>query len=50
MTVWGFGVSLRPNFEGLPFRFNVDYSVGSDYMASNGIAHHISIFFDLKEE
>ncbi len=48
MTVWGVGISLRPEFEDMPIKFNIDYSVGNDYMASNGIAHHLSIFFELK--
>lgn len=48
MTIWGVGVSLRPDFEDMPLKFNFDYTVGNDYLASNGIAHHISIYFELK--
>lgn len=48
MTVWGVGISLRPELEDMPMKLSFDYSVGNDYMASNGIAHHLSIFFEIK--
>ena len=47
MTIWGGGVSVRPDIEEIPFQFHVDYSVASDYLSVNGISHHLSIYFEL---
>jgi len=45
MTVWGGGVSIRPDIEDLPVFF-IDYSISADHLAANRIAHHIALFFE----
>ncbi len=47
MTVWGGGISLRPKIDDLPFKMNIDYTVAHDYLSSNNISHHLSIFIEL---
>jgi len=44
MNSWGTGISLRPAFDGLPFGFHIDYSIGSDYLSNSKMVHHFSIF------
>lgn len=50
MNNWGAGVSIRPPLEDyyteIPFKTNIDYSVSSDYLAKDKIAHHISLIFE----
>jgi hypothetical protein len=45
MTIWGGGVSIRPDLEDydLPFKMTFDYSISSDWLAKNRIAHTLSI-------
>jgi hypothetical protein len=45
MTVWGGGVSIRPEIEDLPVFF-IDYSISADHLAANRVAHHIALFFE----
>ena len=45
MTVWGGGFSIRPEIEDLPVFF-IDYGISADHLASNGVAHHIALFFE----
>lgn len=47
MTIWGGGVSIRPEIEELPFELHIDYSVASDHLSTSGISHHLSLFFGL---
>lgn len=44
MNSWGTGISIRPQFDGLPFGFHIDYSIGSDYLTNSKFVHHFSIF------
>lgn len=46
MNVWGGGVSLKPEIEGMLFNANIDYSISGDRLAANGLAHHIAISFE----
>lgn len=43
MTVWGGGISIRPNLDGLPFNSHIDYTISNDYLANNKLSHHISL-------
>ncbi len=45
MTIWGGGISIRPQLDGLPFTTHIDYTISNDYMAINKISHHISLMF-----
>lgn len=45
MTIWGAGVSLRPDIEGIPFSFDIDYSISNEYLTESGIGHHLSLIF-----
>jgi hypothetical protein len=47
MTIWGGGVSIRPEIEEMPFKMHIDYSVASDHLSTNGIAHHLTLYFEL---
>jgi len=47
MNTWGTGISLRPRFDDLPFNMNLDYSLAADEISGNGIAHQLSIMFEL---
>jgi hypothetical protein len=42
-TVWGCGISIRPDFFNLPFRTHIDYSVSKDLLSKDGIGHHVSL-------
>ena len=46
MNIWGGGVSIRPDFSDLPFKFSVDYSISSDHISVNKIGHHIALTFE----
>ncbi len=46
MTVWGAGVSLRPEIPDLPFFTHIDYSVGADYLSQSKVAHHLSVYLE----
>ena len=46
MTEWGLGVSIRPIVAFLPFDISIDYSISGDILSKNGIANHLSIFFE----
>jgi hypothetical protein len=46
MTVWGAGVSLRPEIPELPFFTHIDYSVAADYLSQSKVAHHLSIYLE----
>jgi len=50
MNNWGAGVSIKPPLEdynlAIPFKTNIDYSVSSDYLAKDKIAHHISLILE----
>jgi hypothetical protein len=45
MTIWGGGISIRPDMQDydLPFRLSFDYSISSDWLAKNRIAHTVSL-------
>jgi hypothetical protein len=45
MTVWGGGVSIRPDIDDLPVFF-IDYSISADHLAANRVGHHIALFFE----
>jgi hypothetical protein len=46
MTQWGFGISIKPTIDNLPFKTIFDYSISNDRLANNGIAHHLSLGFE----
>lgn len=48
MNIWGGGVTIRPELEGLPFQTHIDYSISSDYISTSGISHNLSLmlYFD----
>lgn len=50
MTVWGGGISLRPEldeiFGPIPFKANIDYSISKEHLSETGILHNISIIFE----
>jgi hypothetical protein len=50
MTIWGGGVSIRPDMEDfdLPFKMTIDYSISSDWLAKNRIAHTVSLNVELE--
>jgi len=48
MAYWGFGVSIRPEIQDLPFLKSFDYSISNDKLSKNGISHHVSINIDFK--
>ncbi len=37
MNTWGGGISIRPEIKDLPFKTNIDYTIGSEFIANNGI-------------
>lgn len=45
MNYWGGGASIRPQIETLPFDLHIDYTISGEYLAENGISHHISLLF-----
>jgi hypothetical protein len=45
MSVWGGGVSIRPNFESFPNLFSIDFSVGNDYISNNNIFYSLAVTF-----
>ncbi len=45
MSVWGGGISIRPNIEPFPNLFSIDFSVGNDYIANNNIFYSLAITF-----
>lgn len=46
MTVWGAGVSLRPEIPDLPFFSHIDYSVNADYISQSKVAHHLTLYLE----
>lgn len=46
MNHWGAGLSLRPGFKNLPFKLNIDYTIANEFLANNGISHHITLLFE----
>jgi hypothetical protein len=46
MNHWGAGLSLRPGFKKMPFKLNIDYTIANEFLANNGISHHITLLFE----
>lgn len=43
MNTWGAGIAVKPLSEYISFPISFEYSVASDYISFNKIAHHISV-------
>lgn len=43
---YSYGISLKPNFESVPFQFQIDYAAAKDISALGGISQHISIILE----
>jgi hypothetical protein len=46
MNHWGAGLSLRPGLKNIPFKLNIDYTIANEFLANNGLAHHITLLFE----
>lgn len=47
VNVWGAGISLRPELNSTNYGINFDYSITNEFILGSGVAHHISIIFNL---
>ena len=47
LTRWGGGISLTPPINSLPFKFQIDYSIANDIVATGSIDHFISLIVEI---
>lgn len=46
MTIWGAGISIKPDIKDMPFNMDIDYSVAPEVLTDSGIGHHITLIFE----
>lgn len=46
MNYWSGGLSLKPELENLPVKFNLDYSVNKEFLSTSGLTHNLSLIIE----
>lgn len=46
MNYWSGGFSIKPTFDNLPMKFNIDYSINKEFLSASGLTHNISIIME----